>query len=88
MKPALIALPLCTLALAACMETQEERTLDGTTAGGAAVGAMLNDRHPATGAAVGAAVGMATGAIINGTRNQNGQCLYRDNYGREYYAPC
>jgi len=88
MKSRLILVTLAGLALAGCMETQDERTLAGTTAAGAAIGAMVNDDHRATGAAVGAALGMATGAIINGTRQSNGQCLYRDNYGREYYAPC
>lgn len=88
MKTRLILIPLVGLVLAGCMESQEERTLVGTTAAGAALGAVVNDDHRATGAAVGAALGMATGAIINGTRQSNGQCLYRDNYGREYYAPC
>lgn len=88
MKPALITLPLCALALAGCMETQQERTLATTTAGGAALGAMITDDDRGRGAAVGAALGMATGAIINANRNQNGQCLYRDRYGRDYYAPC
>jgi len=87
MKRALIALPIATLTLAGCMQTAQERTLAGSTATGAAIGAMVNDDNRAEGAAIGAAAGMAAGALINAT-NQPGQCLYRDSYGREYYAPC
>jgi uncharacterized membrane protein YebE (DUF533 family) len=87
-KIAFLLLPMA-LALGACMDTSEDRTLLGTTAAGATAGALLNKKNPGTGAIVGGAVGAVAGSVINeNRRGNNGQCLYRDRYGREYYAPC
>ncbi|MPM17352.1 YmgG-like glycine-zipper protein [Rhodobacter sp. 140A] len=87
-KIAFLLLPMA-LALGACMDTTEDRTLLGTTAAGATAGALLNKKNPGTGAIVGGAVGAVAGSVINeNRRGNNGQCLYRDRYGREYYAPC
>jgi len=85
-KIAFLLLPAM-LALGACMET-EDQTLLGTTAAGAATGALLNKKNPGTGAIVGGAVGAVAGSVINENRRSNGKCLYRDRYGREYYARC
>lgn len=85
MKPALAALPILALGLTAC-ETAEQSTLAGAATGAAIGAAFSSDDDRTQGAVLGAAAGAAAGAIIG--RTNDGQCVYRDAYGREYIAAC
>jgi outer membrane lipoprotein SlyB len=81
-----LILPLIPLTLAACTPA-EQRTAIGTL-GGAAVGAAVSSGDDrAKGALVGAAVGAAAATLI-GPAQTAGQCVYRDQYGRQYTAAC
>lgn len=67
----------------------EQRVASGALIGGGA-GALVGAAATGTveGAAVGAAVGAAGGAVIARLTDRPGQCLYRDEFGREYVARC
>lgn len=77
-----IAAIILILPLAACTQTQQGAVLGA--AGGAAVGAAVDGTE---GALVGAAVGGVAGALI-GRAQEPGQCIYEDQFGRRYTAPC
>lgn len=83
MKKTIAAIVLI-LPLAACTQTQQGAVIGA--AGGAAVGAAVADDE-LEGALVGAAVGGAAGALI-GNAQEPGQCIYQDQFGRRYTAPC
>ncbi|MGL5011826.1 MAG: glycine zipper 2TM domain-containing protein, partial [Paracoccaceae bacterium] len=86
MKKLLLTLPLLTLALAGC-QTAEQNAAAGAL-GGAAIGAAVSsDDDQLAGAALGAAAGVAASTLIRPTGTNN-QCLYRDQYGRTFEAPC
>lgn len=82
----LFTLPVLTLALAAC-QTEGQNAAVGAL-GGAAVGAAVSsDDDRLIGAALGAAAGVAASTLVRPT-GQNNTCLYRDQYGRNFEAPC
>lgn len=83
MKRIIFALGLVVL-VAGCTATERGAVIGGAT--GAAVGAAVAD-DTATGAIVGGAVGATAGALI-GRASEPGQCIYRDEYGERYVAPC
>nr|WP_249200391.1 hypothetical protein [Thetidibacter halocola] len=76
----ILVLPLL-IPLAAC------DTTTAAVAGGAALGAALDDDKPIRGAVVGAAAGVIAGSLIE--RYSDGTCLYRDpQTGETYRARC
>lgn len=77
-----IAAVLLILPLAACTQTQQGAVIGG--AGGAAVGAAIGGTE---GALIGGAAGAVGGALI-GRASESNQCIYEDQYGRRYTAPC
>lgn len=86
MTRAFILMSSAALTLAAC--TPAEQSLAIGTLGGAAVGAAVSsDSDRSKGAIVGAVVG-ATAATLLGPAQQQGQCRYRDQNGREFIAAC
>lgn len=81
-----LILPLIPLTIAGCTPT-EQRTAVGAL-GGAAVGAAVSSGDDrAKGALVGAALGVAASTLIGPAPTQ-GQCLYRDQNGQQFTAPC
>ncbi len=89
MKPAFLALAAAALTLSACMETATpEQKVMTSAAAGAAAGALIDNDNRLQGAAIGGVLGTVAGAAMVNSTPRNGQCLYRDSYGREYYAPC
>jgi hypothetical protein len=86
MKRFLLTLPILTFALAAC-QTEGQNAAAGAL-GGAALGAAVSgDDDRVVGAALGAAAGVAASTLIRPT-GQNNTCLYRDQFGRTFEAPC
>ena len=86
MKFPLLMLPVLALSLTAC-QTAEQNAAAGAL-GGAALGAAVSGGDDKlTGALVGAAVGVAGSTLIRPT-GSTGQCLYRDQYGRQFTAAC
>lgn len=85
MKKLRYAVPLAlTLGVAGCTTADQNNAVLGGAAGAAIGGVATGSLE---GAAVGAAVGAGAGVLIGriaGTPN----CRYRDQYGREYVAPC
>jgi hypothetical protein len=81
----LILVPALLLSAAACTPTQQGAAIGG--AGGAAVGAAVAG-NPVEGAVIGGAVGAVAGALIGRASEGNNRCIYRDQYGRRYYAAC
>lgn len=87
MKRYLVAIPFLTI-LAACQtQTPAERTLTGAAAGAALGAVVADDDDRLEGALIGGAVGAAAAQLI-GPATQQGQCVYRDAYGRRFVAPC
>lgn len=92
MKATLLALATAgTLALTGCQGVDRDVAIPAGIGalGGAAVGAGISGNT--RGALIGAAAGGAGGALIGAaTRNsgRQGECLYRDARGQQYYAPC
>lgn len=82
MKHIIIVLGFVGLA-AACSPTERGAVIGGAT--GAAVGGVVT--RDVTGAAVGGAVGATVGALV-GSASEPGYCIYRDEYGSRYSAPC
>lgn len=82
MKRMLFALGLSVL-IAGCTATERGAVVGG--AAGAAVGGAVSG--DVTGAVVGGAVGATAGALI-GRASEPGLCIYRDEFGDEYTAPC
>ncbi len=86
MKSFLFILPILTLGIAGCQTTDQNAALGAL--GGAAVGAAVSsDSDRTQGALIGAAVGVAASTLI-GPATQQGQCYYRDQYGRRFIAAC
>ena len=86
MKPIFPILAVMGLGLAGCTTTDQNAALGAL--GGAAVGAAVSAPSDRTqGALIGAAVGVAASTLI-GPAQQAGQCLYRDNRGQTFTAPC
>jgi Glycine zipper 2TM domain len=84
MKKFILMLPICAFALAGC-QTEGQNAAVGAL-GGAAVGAAVSDNE-VQGALIGAAVGVAASTLVK-PRNAQGQCTYRDQYGRTFLANC
>lgn len=81
-----VLLAAAALLLTAC-ETAEQNAALGAL-GGAAVGAAVSsDKDRTVGALTGAAVGVAASTLI-GPAQQPGQCVYRNQYGERFLAPC
>lgn len=81
-----LALPLIPLLLAACTPAEQNAAIGAL--GGAAVGAAVSsDSDKAKGALIGAAVGVAASQLL-GPASTPGDCLYEDQYGTQYVAPC
>ena len=89
MKPALIALAIAATSLSACVQnaTPEQKVM-GAAAAGAAAGALIDNDNRLQGAAIGGVLGTVAGAAMANSQTNTSQCLYRDAYGREYYAAC
>ncbi|MES2143701.1 MAG: glycine zipper 2TM domain-containing protein [Pseudomonadota bacterium] len=86
MNSPFLILPLMAISLTAC-QTAEQNAAAGAL-GGAALGAAVSGGDDKlTGALVGAAVGVAGSTLIRPTGTK-GQCLYRDQYGRQFTAAC
>ncbi len=86
MKTQFFIMSLLGLSLSAC-QTAEQNAAAGAL-GGAALGAAVSGGgDKLTGALVGAAVGVAGSTLIKPT-GTSGQCLYRDQYGRQFTAAC
>lgn len=89
MRKSLVKLALLVplaMPLAACSQTEQGAVIGG--ASGAAIGAAVaGSGNRAEGALVGGAIGAVAGGLI-GRANDNANCRYRDNYGREYIARC
>jgi uncharacterized protein YcfJ len=83
-----ITLVLVGLALAGCnTNSADQRTLGGAAIGagsGAIIGGIAGGGR---GAAIGAGVGAVGGAIV-GRATTPRNCVYRDRYGRKFYARC
>ncbi|MEM7462036.1 MAG: glycine zipper domain-containing protein [Pseudomonadota bacterium] len=71
------------LALSSCTTTQQGATIGGVT--GAAIGAAATGT--AGGAVVGGLIGGTAGALIGRAAAPN-TCIYRNQWGYRYYAPC
>jgi outer membrane lipoprotein SlyB len=84
MKKLILVVPFL-LAAAACTPTQQGAAIGGL--GGAAVGAAV-DRDSVRGAVIGGAAGTIAGALIGRASEGSSQCVYRDQYGRQYTAAC
>jgi len=84
MKKAILTIPFL-IAVAACTPTQQGAAIGGV--GGAALGAAVagNDLE---GAVIGGAAGAIAGALIGRAAEGSNQCVYRDQYGRQYTAAC
>lgn len=82
MKQILFILGLAAL-VAGCTPTERGAVIGGAT--GAAVGGVVS--RNVAGAAVGGVVGAAAGALI-GRATEPGYCVYQDEYGSRYTAPC
>lgn len=83
MKKIIIAL-ICIAPLAACTPTEEGATVGA--ASGAIIGQAVGGNTGST--LAGAAIGGVAGALIGRASEGNGQCRYRDRYGRVYVARC
>jgi hypothetical protein len=82
----LMIVPVLTLGLAGC-QTEGQNAAAGAL-GGAALGAAVSGSDDRlAGAALGAAAGVAASTLIR-PANAQGQCTYRDQYGRTFLAPC
>jgi hypothetical protein len=79
-------LPVAAFALAAC-ETEGQNAALGALGGAAAGAAVSSDEDRTVGALTGAAVGVAASTLI-GPAQQSGQCVYRNQYGERFVAPC
>ena len=86
MKKLLLTLPLLTLALAGC-QTSDQNAAAGAVGGALLGAAVSSDDDRLVGAAVGAAVGVAASTLVRPT-GINNTCIYRDQYGRNFEAPC
>lgn len=86
MKSYLLILPVLAMSLSAC-QTAEQNAAAGALGGAALGAAVSDDDDKLTGALVGAAVGVAGSTLIRPTTTA-GQCLYRDQYGRQFTAAC
>ena len=84
MKKLILLLPFV-VASAACTPTQQGAAIGG--ASGAAIGALASG-NKVEGAIIGGAVGTVAGALIGRAAEGSNQCIYRDEYGRRYIAPC
>ncbi|WP_173931009.1 YMGG-like glycine zipper-containing protein [Chelativorans sp. Marseille-P2723] len=84
MKKAILTIPFL-IALAACTPTQQGAAIGGV--GGAAIGAAVAGDE-LEGAVIGGAAGAIAGALIGRAAEGSGQCVYRDQYGRQYTAAC
>lgn len=85
MKKIVLLLPLLLGGIAACTPTQQGATIGG--AGGAAIGAAVAN-NSLEGAVIGGAAGALAGALIGRASEGGNQCVYRDQYGRQYSAAC
>jgi hypothetical protein len=86
MKNILLTVPFLALALAGC-QTADQNAAAGAL-GGAALGAAVSGSDDrVVGAALGAAAGVAASTLIRPTGTNN-RCLYRDQTGRTFEAPC
>jgi Glycine zipper 2TM domain len=86
MNKFLMMIPLLTLGLAGC-QTEGQNAAVGAL-GGAALGAAVSGSDDRlAGAALGAAAGVAASTLIR-PANSQGQCTYRDQYGRTFLAAC
>lgn len=81
----LVMLAILMMPIAACSATQQGAAVGG--AGGAAVGAAVNDDE-LEGAVIGGAAGAVAGALIGRASEGSNQCIYEDEYGREYTDDC
>lgn len=87
--PQFLALSAAALTLSACMETATpQQKVMTSAAAGAAAGALIDNDNRLQGAAIGGVLGTVAGAAMANSDRSNGQCLYRDSYGRQYYAAC
>jgi phage tail tape-measure protein len=77
------AIALSAVMAASCTQTEKGTAIGAAT--GAIVGGAVTNK--VGGAAVGAVAGGALGALI-GHASEPGRCIYRDQYGRRYEAPC
>lgn len=84
MKKLFLLMPFL-FVVAACTPTQQGAAIGG--AGGAAVGAAVAD-DSVEGAVIGGAAGAIAGALIGRASEGSDRCIYRDEYGRRYTAPC
>jgi len=81
-----LLLPVIPMLLSACTPAEQNATIGAI--GGAAVGAAVSSNSDKTkGALVGAAVGIAASQLL-GPASTPGDCLYEDQYGTQYVAPC
>jgi outer membrane lipoprotein SlyB len=87
MKPFLMVVPFIALTAACETQTPQERTLTGAAAGAALGAAIADDDDRVKGALLGGVAGAAAAQLI-GPHTQQGQCVYRDAYGRQFVAPC
>ena len=83
MNRILMVLPLLG-SLAACDQLSNQQL--ASTAGGAALGAIVTPHNPVQGALIGSAVGLAAGSLLGHT--SGGQCLYQRANGSQYTAAC
>ena len=84
MKKILIALPV--VALMAGCQTNNQGALTGAALGAATGAAVSGSDDRAAGALIGGAVGAAAGNYV--ARNNQGQCVYENQYGERYTAAC
>lgn len=81
-----IILMTALVGLGGCTQTQQGAVIGG--AGGAAIGSVVAAPGSRTeGALIGGAIGAVAGALI-GRASEQGQCYYRDRYGRRVVADC
>ncbi len=81
-----LLLPVIPMLLSACTPAEQSATVGAL--GGAAVGAAVSSHSDkAKGALIGAAVGIAASQLL-GPASTPGDCLYQDQYGTQYVAPC
>lgn len=86
MKKLLMILPF--VAFTAACETDADRATVAGAATGAVLGAAVaDDDKRLEGALIGTAAGAVAGSLI-GKANSPGDCIYRDQNGNRYIAPC
>lgn len=86
MNKFLMVIPFVALT-AACQTDADRATVAGAATGAVLGAAVADDDDRLEGALIGTAAGAVAGSLI-GTANSPGDCIYRDQNGNRFVAPC